>query len=420
MTKDSGIFIQGTAETLPIEWLVDTGCTTTIVSSCVFDALHPDERPRILNYNGELTSVDGSPVKVRGQALMNVQIGSKLFQHSVLVADVTNQGILGMDFLQKHRMTLDFAKGKLTCDECEIKAQTRAGTHRACRVSLTEHTVLPAGTRTILQARTTKPLADGSWLVEPLSRSPGDKPVLTAKVLIEGRGSCLPVEVLNPTDEDICLYRNTNLGVVTRIADTDVVCAIQDQLDEQNSAESRDQKNALSPEIEKLIDNAEIELNKSQKSKIRQLLQQNIEIFATKEDPFGHTDLVKHKIVTETDLPIKQPVRRPPLHLRGEAQKEVDRMLEHGVIEPSESPWASPVVLVRKKDGTLRYCIDYRKLNSVTRKDSYPLPRIDESLDSLAETQYFSTLDLDSDYWQIGLDEDAKQKSAFCMTSGLF
>ena len=95
-------------------------------------------------------------------------------------------------------------------------------------------------------------------------------------------------------------------------------------------------------------------------------------------------------------------------------------MLQEGIIEPSNSPWASPVVLVKKKDGSLRYCIDYRKLNAVTRKDSYPLPRIDESLDTLKDARYFSTLDLASGYWQIELSEDAKQKSAFCTTSGLY
>ena len=95
-------------------------------------------------------------------------------------------------------------------------------------------------------------------------------------------------------------------------------------------------------------------------------------------------------------------------------------MLEQDVIEPSDSPWASPVVLVRKKDGSLRYCIDYRKLNDVTIKDSYPLPRIDESLDSLSHTKYFSTLDLASGYWQIGLVVDARKKSEFCTTSGLY
>ena len=204
----------------------------------VFDAIQPEEQPRIQKFCRGLTSVDGSPVAVKGQALMNIQIGSKIMQHPVLVADVTNQGIIGMDFLQKHKMTLDFAQNKLTCGENEIKAHCRAGTHRACRVSVTEHTILPAGSRTVLQARTSKPLADGSWLVEPLSRAPGDKPVLTAKVLVQGCGTHVPVEVLNPTDEDVCLHRHTNLGIVSRIGDTDVVCTIQEQLqEEEHSAE---------------------------------------------------------------------------------------------------------------------------------------------------------------------------------------
>ena len=414
------MFIAGKAETLPIEWLVDTGCTITILNIRSFNALHPDEQPQLSHYPGSLISVDGSSIEVQGQAMMNIQIGSKLFRHEVLIADITNQGIIGMDFLQQHKMVLDFARSKLTCEGQDVKTHCRAGTHRACRVSVTEHTILPAGSRTVLQARTSKPLADGSWLVEPLSRAPGNQPILTAKVLIQGRGTHLPIEVLNPTEEDICLYKYTNLGVVTRIGDADIVCAIKQQAQEENPADMCGQSDVLSPEIKKLVDDIDVDLTKQQRFKIRQLLHKNEDVFATKEQPFGRTELVTHKIVTETEMPIKQPVRRPPFHLRGEAQKEVEKMLDHGVIEPSESPWASPVVLVRKKDGTLRYCIDYRKLNSVTRKDSYPLPRIDESLDSLAETQYFSTLDLASGYWQIGLDDDARQKSAFCTPNGLY
>ena len=95
-------------------------------------------------------------------------------------------------------------------------------------------------------------------------------------------------------------------------------------------------------------------------------------------------------------------------------------MSSQGLIEPSESPWASPIVLVRKKDGGLRFCVDYRALNNITRKDSYPLPRIDDTLDTLAGMNWFSTLDLKSGYWQVEMDPLDKEKTAFTTGRGLW
>ena len=94
-------------------------------------------------------------------------------------------------------------------------------------------------------------------------------------------------------------------------------------------------------------------------------------------------------------------------------------MLAQGISQPSASPWASPVVLVPKKDGQLHFCIDYRRLNAVTKKDQYPLPRIDDILDMLDKMRYFSTLDLASGYWQIEMSDGARQKSAFATYRGL-
>ena len=111
-------------------------------------------------------------------------------------------------------------------------------------------------------------------------------------------------------------------------------------------------------------------------------------------------------------------------HLLSDNQEEVKQllgqMLDRGVIEPSSSPWASPVVLVQKKDGSTRFCIDYRRVNEVTRRDAYPLPRIDMTLDALHGSQWFSTWDLISGYWQVELEEADKEKTAFCKTEGLF
>ena len=98
----------------------------------------------------------------------------------------------------------------------------------------------------------------------------------------------------------------------------------------------------------------------------------------------------------------------------------VEDMEKHGVVKPSTSPWASPVVLVPKKDGSYRFCIDYRRLNSVTRKDVYPLPRIDDILDTLGGMKFFSSLDLASGYWQIGMDSESRAKSAFVTHRGLY
>ena len=87
----------------------------------------------------------------------------------------------------------------------------------------------------------------------------------------------------------------------------------------------------------------------------------------------------------------------------------IDDMLKKGVIEPSTGPWSSPIVLVKKKDGSLRFCVDFQKLNDVTKKDAYPLPRIDETLDVLAEAKWFSTIDLASGYWQVEVHPDDRE-----------
>ena len=115
----------------------------------------------------------------------------------------------------------------------------------------------------------------------------------------------------------------------------------------------------------------------------------------------GRSRSVQHEIETNEARPVRcGPRRLAPAGLRRE-QDCVREMLTGGQIEPSDSPWASPVVLVTKKDGSTRFCVDYRRLNSLTVKDAYPLPRIDDSLCLLGNQQWFSTMDLASGYWQV-------------------
>ena len=123
---------------------------------------------------------------------------------------------------------------------------------------------------------------------------------------------------------------------------------------------------------------------------------------------------------TKQSVSICQPVRRLPHWRKEKVHHMLQDKFKRDVIQPSSSPWASPVVLVQKKDGTLRFCVDYREINYITRRATYPLPRMDDTLDTLSLSCFFSTLYLASGYWQVELDEASREKTAFCTPSGLY
>ena len=141
--------------------------------------------------------------------------------------------------------------------------------------------------------------------------------------------------------------------------------------------------------------------------------------FATGPNDVGQTHLVQHFNKTGDAQPIRQWPRRLPKSRQAAADQMIQEMRDAGIIEPSESLWVSPVVMVPKKDGSSRFC-DYRPLNDRTVKDSYPLPRIDESLDYVAGSAWFSSLDLQSGYWQVAMAPEDKAKTAFTTGRGLW
>ena len=157
--------------------------------------------------------------------------------------------------------------------------------------------------------------------------------------------------------------------------------------------------------------------------KARDLLCEYHDIFSVEKNELGHTKAAKHKIVLKDpdSVPFHERFRRIPPPQVEEVREHLKVMLDAGAIKPSNSPWCNAVVLVRKKDGSLRFCIDFRRLNALTRKDSHPLPRIGETLDSLQGSAYYSTFDLTSGFWQVPMDEESRQYTAFTLGSmGLF
>ena len=160
-----------------------------------------------------------------------------------------------------------------------------------------------------------------------------------------------------------------------------------------------------------------------QAEKACSLLKEYHDIFSLEKCDMGHTNATKHKIVLKDPdtPPFKEHFHRIPPPQLDEVREHLKLMLDAGVIWPSNSPWCNAVVLVRKKDGSLHFCIDFRKLNSLTVKDSHLLPRICEPLESLAGAAHYSTFDMNSGFWQVPMDEESKQYTAFTLGSmGLY
>ncbi len=157
------------------------------------------------------------------------------------------------------------------------------------------------------------------------------------------------------------------------------------------------------------------DLSAIQKAELQHLIGQFSDVFSTVP---GQTHLLQHDIKTPPGVVVKQRPYRIPEARRQAIEEEIQQMLKLGVIEPSRSPWSSPIVLVPKPDGTLRFCNDFRHLNKVSEFDGYPMPRVDELLYRLGRARYISTLDLTKGYWQVPLSAEARPKSAFSTPSG--
>jgi len=140
----------------------------------------------------------------------------------------------------------------------------------------------------------------------------------------------------------------------------------------------------------------------------------------TCEMDLGFTDIVEHTINTRNARPIRETLRRQPVHYQQHIDDHVSRMLQAGVLRPSNSPWSSNVCLVKKKNGTLRFAIDYRRINGITTSSSYPMPRVDSCIDSLGKSSWFTTLDLRSAFWQVKISDTDAHKTAFITRKGCF
>ena len=416
----------------PIDFLVDPGAVISAISLQCYDRLV--ETNAILTpmkaMHLELEAANKSDMRVHGMCNLELSVHGLIINIDAVVVDLNCQAILGMDILgdaSKLPFILDLVEGTLSGGGYETIQLHRFQTATECYVETTDSVCIPPHSEVMLWARLKTnngrkgPTAGVVLALQTFVQEFG---LLVGRSLVRADAEDwkIPILIYN---SDPCTAKSAdctcNPVIIpghTRIARVEEIQAIQhigSRETERGAGEC-----ALPPHLTDVLD-AATELTSDQRARAADLLAKHVNTFPAPGTPItGRTEAVMHDIDTGSTRPIRcNPRKLSPKKIKIQ-QELVDKMLEEGQIEHSVSAWSAPTVLVTKKDGTTRFCVDYRRLNNNTKKDAFPLPRIDDSLNSLSGQSWFSTLDLASGYWQVRLSEDAKPKTAFATHSGLF
>lgn len=234
--------------------------------------------------------------------------------------------------------------------------------------------------------------------------------------LVQAVRGTVYIPVVNVGTTEVLLYPRTRLGALSYAQVVSLPTGVTEV-----RADMATVSQVVGGPAQSGVDSVDLSaLPEQDQAEVRSLLQKYSSVFSAHDGDLGCTNLISHDIPLLDSIPVRQRYRRIPPSEYEEAKAHINQLLEARVIRESSSPYASPIVLVRKKDGSLRMCVDYRLLNSKTRKDAFPLPRIEESLDALSGACWFSTLDLASGYNQVPVTEQDRPKTAFCTPFGLF
>ena len=361
-----------------------------------------------------LASVNGSPLSVKGTTTVKLTHNEHTFPTSVIVVDnLSEDAILGLDFLEYHRCSIDIPQRRLALfsDSTPVFIPTVAPPNRSitlCAVLNDTVHIPPYSELETLAYANDFAGESGIWLVED-NLSTSKRLNSTVARAIVTPNNHIVVRLINLANTPATIYKGTRIASLSRLPQSHV------QVSQVTTTPSLHKQDLL-----RSIAQSATTISDSEKEHFYSLLLSFSEVFPDDDDDLGHTRHLQHSIDTGSAPPIRQPPRRVRKHKQQETHQLLQSMLDRNIIAKSYSPWSSPIILVWKKDGSLRFCVDYRKVNEVTKKDAYPLPRIDETLDTLAGSVWFTTLDLLSGYWQVEVEEKDRDKTAFCTREGLF
>lgn len=416
---------------------MDTGAEVSLIKRKIYDSLK--YKPELQRKRLNLMGVDGSPLDIDGVARISFIIGgNSVVQDFYVTRSMTRNVILGRDWLLSNGVRLYFDQKSLRIknayvpleEDVHISSVEKGTNGRLASLKINDSIV---------------PL-DDDLCISSLLRTTGKvkiKPQTAVQVPVKVGSNCRSREIeiygldrgflsLNPgllVCNAVAPRNERNRSMVIVVNTTGkcmvlrrgAVVARGEPITNQRVEDPRTSDPYPIPEINALQTGAlDFKAPDEFQLLVKNLLGKNIDLFAKSDADLGRTDTVKMSIDTGDHHPIRKRPYRAPLNKRRIISQAVDEMLAAKVIERSVSPWSFPMVIVKKADGSNRPCVDYRSLNNITRKNSYPLPLIDDILAQLGQAKYFTTLDLKSGYWQVAMDEESKSKTAFACHRGLF
>ena len=441
--------IEGQIQGMPVDLLLDPGAQASVMSSSFYSSL--EDQPSFVS-KAKLRGLGGKWVDAY-KINAAVKIGKRSSTWPFYVVDNDVPILLGWSFLKANRCFVDFSRDELYVGGESIPMKTisnKAQDRQVSRVTVATRQVVPPNCMKRVKVKFENPPAHDRFFC--IESQDANKKVLLSNTLVRG-GRNAYVSVINDSNYFLTLKKDTYVGVASQVeelvvedngtmqddsgpsinlAESDPVAA-----DKQSKWDWRqefpsgmteaDWQQKLAEVVSELPDymmkmfvDSVTNLSSEEATRFGMLLLTYKHIFSAHEYDIGTFEGVRHRIDTADCPPVKQKMRRMPLAFQAEEKDHLDKMLNMGVFEPSTSDWASPPVLVRKADGSLRYCVDFRELNKRTVKDCHPLPLIEDCLDALSGNKYFTHLDMSWGYYQILLADEDKKKTAFMTRYGLF
>ena len=390
-----GAWVSGKVNGLSVDFMLDTGAAVTVVSKEVFNQALPDAN--LQESNVQLVSAGGDPLNVIGKTEMLLELGNLQVTFPVMVIDKFRfQCLLGNDFMAKYGLRIQYdTKTVVFNDGKWVPFFQLVGKRSAF---LCTNVLVPPERAMVIQAKVNGD-EEGLFLFGEKQPGKSTNKIHVASVLTKCRkNGKVTLEIMNATKSPVQLKQGDEVAEL--------------ELFQEVQAEQAKDK------TQTVIKPSDLSIGHLCKEEQHQLCHVLNESGVAGRKRLGQTTVMEHSIDTGSASPIKQRPYRVPETKRKIIEEEVQKMLVADIIRPSKSPWSSPVVLVTKPDGTARFCVDYRKVNSVTKRDAYPIPRIDDTLDALGKAKFFTTLDLESGYWQIPMKEEDKEKTAFSTSQG--